>query len=443
MDYFDRVLERWGTPIPKTGPGGTASSLWNFMSIVKAAYVKLPGSKREPGSRVNEAIAIYFKAIEALSYVDHTRQFLAGLDLFRRTTQFNISKIPMVSMCWSGVAAILSVSGLSFRLGSRLLEIAQRYIDTEDVASRMNNVVMSTMTFHCQGIWDGIQDFDEDLMNAGLRIGDLWHTANYLIFYGLVKGEQGEFGHLRKTMERTHAIGEAYGYNLATLEARELKSELLLKVGPAREALAEAEVGVLLSRKHRNEMHELIFLGYKAEAQQLSGDAEGAFATMVQAKELHEKQSVMVLPIFMAPFVAARLFVDIERLKQAMDAGVSPDITSLEKQVCKSGKAALKNARKYAPYRTKIFRLMGDYHWVIKKQGKAFGWWRKAIREGARPDLARTCFTVGKRLLEPRSRYKELSGIGAKGYLEKARLLFEEMDLQYDLIELEKIIRRT
>jgi hypothetical protein len=35
--------------------------------------------------------------------------------------------------------------------------------------------------------------------------------------------------------------------------------------------------------------------------------------------------------------------------------------------------------------------------------------------------------------------YKELNGISAKGYLEKARELFQKMDLQWDLDELDKI----
>jgi hypothetical protein len=46
---------------------------------------------------------------------------------------------------------------------------------------------------------------------------------------------------------------------------------------------------------------------------------------------------------------------------------------------------------------------------------------------------------VGKRLLEPTSKYKELDGIKAWDYLEKARVMFEEMDLQWDLQELEKL----
>ena len=55
-------------------------------------------------------------------------------------------------------------------------------------------------------------------------------------------------------------------------------------------------------------------------------------------------------------------------------------------------------------------------------------------------DLARTYFEIGKRLLEPDSKYKELNGITAEEYLEKARIMFEEMDLQWDLDELDMVM---
>ncbi len=62
---------------------------------------------------------------------------------------------------------------------------------------------------------------------------------------------------------------------------------------------------------------------------------------------------------------------------------------------------------------------------------------------GARPDLARTYMEIGKRFLKKKSRYKELNGITAEEYLEKARELFQEMDLQWDLDELDKIVVST
>ena len=86
---------------------------------------------------------------------------------------------------------------------------------------------------------------------------------------------------------------------------------------------------------------------------------------------------------------------------------------------------------------------MGIYYWLTNKRKKALKWWRRSIKEGeclgARPELSRTYFEVGKRLLEPESRYHELDGITAEDYLEKARTMFEEMDLQWDLDELEKV----
>ncbi len=41
--------------------------------------------------------------------------------------------------------------------------------------------------------------------------------------------------------------------------------------------------------------------------------------------------------------------------------------------------------------------------------------------------------------MELKSKYKELDGIKAEDYLEKARVMFEEMDLQWELDELEKL----
>jgi|GEM_PF-4381549 hypothetical protein len=58
---------------------------------------------------------------------------------------------------------------------------------------------------------------------------------------------------------------------------------------------------------------------------------------------------------------------------------------------------------------------------------------------GARLAPSRTYFEMNKRLLEPHSNYRQLNGIDAKGYLEKAEKLFREMGLEHDLDELERV----
>lgn len=90
------------------------------------------------------------------------------------------------------------------------------------------------------------------------------------------------------------------------------------------------------------------------------------------------------------------------------------------------------------------FCLVGRYYWVLNKQRKALRWWNKSIQVGkklgARPDLSRTYFEVGKHLLEPQSTYTTLNGIDAKDYLGKAKDLFEQMSLQQDLKKLNKVL---
>lgn len=149
------------------------------------------------------------------------------------------------------------------------------------------------------------------------------------------------------------------------------------------------------------------------------------------------------MPVFLAAYMVARFFVDVEQLKRANRSELSSDIAHIRKQAYRAGKAAVRNSRKYAPYRTKIWRLMGEYYWLIDKQDKATKWWKRSIQEGerlgARPDLSRTYFEVGKRLLESQSKYKELNGVDARGYLEKARKMFEELGLERDLDDLERL----
>ena len=116
----------------------------------------------------------------------------------------------------------------------------------------------------------------------------------------------------------------------------------------------------------------------------------------------------------------------------------------MKKNAQKTGKNALKKLKKCAPYKTKILQLTGTFHWLIGEQNKAFKWWDKAIKKGeelgARPDLSQTYFEIGKTLLNPKCKYKEWHGTSAEEYLDKARALFREMHLQWDLDELDKVM---
>jgi hypothetical protein len=87
---------------------------------------------------------------------------------------------------------------------------------------------------------------------------------------------------------------------------------------------------------------------------------------------------------------------------------------------------------------------MGLYYWLIGKQKKAIGSWENGIKEaerlGARVECARIYMEIGRRCREMKTKNLKINGIGPDEYLKRARILFEEMGLQQDLDQLDKII---
>ena len=186
----------------------------------------------------------------------------------------------------------------------------------------------------------------------------------------------------------------------------------------------------------------LTSLGYKAQIQILRKDLNGAAESLERLEEHYNKQ-FLVPPIYALPYLVARFSFDIELLEDSLRSSNKPDFAKYRQHARKSCKNVLKNSKKYAPSRSAVFRLTGTFYWLINKQNKAVKYWQQAISEGervgARPDLARTYMEIGKRFLENKSQHKKLNGIRVEAYLQKAREMFQAMDLQWDLDALEKI----
>lgn len=445
VKYLDIVLERWGAPLPKRGPLGILKLIRDMLVLMKAVHWKLPNSIRIPGERDIEIHELHYRAAEALAFFDNIRQFQVTLADFRRIVKLDLTKIPKLWGYWAGVAAMFSVGGVSsFNLSKRLLEASSRFRVHEDVVDRIRHSAFSCMVHHYQGTWKEIQDLDWKLTSSSIEVGELFHSSEYLWFSGLVRGEQGDFEHLKMIIDRLFEMGETYDYTYSVVLAHILKADYFIRRKSGHEALSEAEKSIFYSRQQNSELNEMMGMAYKAMAQQVRGDEEGAHETILQALEIYKTQSWMVLPAFVAPFLVARFLIAIEELKNAISSGISLDVERIRKHAYEVSKEAVRNSRKYAPYRTKILALMGDYYWLVNKPGKALKWWSKAIQEGenlnARPDLSRIYFEVGKHLKEPQSKYKDLNNIGARGYLEKAENMFKEMDLKPDLKELDMVV---
>ncbi|MBT6616052.1 MAG: hypothetical protein HN945_00675 [Deltaproteobacteria bacterium] len=153
------------------------------------------------------------------------------------------------------------------------------------------------------------------------------------------------------------------------------------------------------------------------------------------------KHTIQVM--YYSPYAVGVAFYRLSILERSIQSNNRQATKELIKAAYLSTRIAVRYGRKFAINLTESFRLMAIYYWLINKQRKALKWFGKSIKEGerlgARPELSRTCAEVGSRLLEPGSSFNQLNGITAEEYLEKAGVLFQEMDLQRDLEQLEKV----
>jgi len=418
----------------------------NVLSMVTGLYQLFKKSKPLPSQKDNELFDLIYKNASALVYIDNFLFFFYVLSGFNRLLKVNIEKSPEAINLITGTAGVIYVCGFPLRLANKLLKIAKAAIDQNNI----QNLITYSFTYaglnHNSGNWDKIQTFEAELIDNALKAGELWRVMNYIYFFIAIRSEKGDFAEAERLIKKLSEIATIYDYSLATVYANLQTTNLMIQRMQLSEALSEAEKGLEFSRKYSTEMHELMFLGYIAEASFLLNDDEYAKDSIRQAKAITDKEKY-IMPVFTASYLVARFVMDLHMLKKSMNSKDKSHVSTLQKSTLKNGKTALKKLKTYAQYRVKILRLMGEYFWIIGKQNKALKWWERAIKSGekmgARPDLGRTYFEIGKSLLEPKSKYKDLNGISADEYLEKARTLFVEMDLQWDLDELDKVTAPT
>jgi len=440
VKYFENVLIRLGAPLPKKGPMAIARLIGDLLIMIKGLYWGHFKSMKATDETDNEILDLYYRTVMGLSYIDNLRQFIVAMAAVRRVIKTGHATLPTGWNLWVGLSGFFSGGGLSFKLSNKLLEASQIMRGPDTIGGRIQYACISTINDHCQGTWAKIKKLDDDLLKSSIKIGDFWHSSAYLWFLGLVKAEQGDFEELQKVIEVLFDIGEDYDYSPASVYARVLKTYYLVTTRSISDGLVEADQGISYTQEKSTELHEIVFLALKTEAEIHLNELERAKETLSQAREIFDRQK-LILIFFGAPYLLARLVANVHLLKQENCSEISLNAALIRKQAYQAGKAAVRNSRKYAPYRTKIFRLMGLYYWLIDQQRNAFKWWDKSIKEGerlgARPELSRTYMEVGKRLLEPRSKFKELNGLSAREYLEKAESLFKDMDLEWDLEQLE------
>jgi len=223
-----------------------------------------------------------------------------------------------------------------------------------------------------------------------------------------------------------------------------LKSKYLMEYRHLNEALTEIERGIEFCKIKGFTITLLDFYSCQARTFMFMQNADQAAHSIRLADGI--RSSVHAAPIQFSIYYRSQLEFSLFQLEKALQSGHAKGAAGHKKRAGHAGKMLIKAISKAAQHRTEAFKLKGIYYWLLNKPKPALKWMQKAVSEGnrlnARLELSRTYFEVGKRLMEGGLRLNSLNGLTAVEYLDKAKLLFEEMGLEWDLEKLKRLERQ-
>jgi len=440
LEHFDVVLERSGYGSPKGKFRRIFRLIYDMSILIAKLYLPLKQSKRKPTDKDNLIFDVFQKRGIALIYLDTERFFFENISFIRKMTRFDIKQINTGVYSYCSSSGMFSLTGLSFNISNRILNSSKKFITKNAIKELLCYEFYKFFLNEMSGNWFECKEYDENLVNLNLKKGRTWLVATYILLQGLLKIEQGFFAQAELMAEKLNEIWEVYDYQHAKGLRLFLKTILLFKQRKINDAKIVLEKGISFQKEMGEELSLLYYLALKAVIQILQKDQNAARIFLNHAKEIVTSKG-RVIPFYLSRYFIGCFLFDLNVLEKAILSKDHSNISKYKKIAFVSAKKALKTAKKYAPDKVEALKLMGTFFWLINKQKKALKYWKESINTGEKMgsfvELSRTYFEVGKRLLEDGSEQKELNGIGAEEYLNKASNIFKDLELEWDLRQFE------
>ncbi len=439
--HFDEALGFYLGKSPKQMGSAVFEFLSAFVHLLIRLYFPSLKSTRVPTQRDIEVVDLIYKTCKALVIIDPKRWKIESCYVLKRVTDLDLTRFELGFEIFLTGSVLFSFSGISFGMSRKILDSVKGRIDKESAKLPIIYELLETLHNYLIGSWQLIPKYDDNLTSRSLSIGEIYYASQYLFWSAFPRVFQGSFAIAASMASRLREIAKEFENDFSLALWYELNICLLMESGKLGNALTEVDKSIVFASKPGLSYFLIVLYSYKTWLCILTGDFAKAEESLRNAEAT--RRQIDPVPNHLVPFYRSQLKYELNRLQEAIENGNRAESHEHRKKAVKACKMLLRSSKKAAQHRTESYKLAGLYYWLMDKQEKALKWWLKAIKEGerlgARLELSRLYLEVGKRLLEEKSKYRMLNGIKATDYLDKARMLFEEMDLQWDLNELERV----
>ncbi len=356
------------------------------------------------------------------------------LPIVKKICYYNFKdSVPSLRVFCTG-SANFGMTGLSLSTSRIMIEISERAGIEKDVFGRINFQMLNKMQNYYSGKWHNQED-EQSVIAQGLRAGSFWDIHTYMTYCGLNYIETGEYEKTIKMQNLLHEQAENYNNGFAISMAYRLQACCFYKFRKFDEFSKIADDGAKYIGSTENLALALVFISMQSLVYLKLGDFAFAEKALNEASEIQKKASN--IPVYHTPYLLAKVNLDLEKLQRQNEN--SKEYKALLNEIKHNSKTLIAKSKKLIANLPEAYLLRARFYFVQKKYSNAFKNIQLALttceKYQSRLELSRACFETGKFLSDPNNKYKELNGQPAGYYLEKAKVMFEEMDLQWDLEE--------
>ena len=294
IEYFDKVLERYNLSPLKNNFLNGIKVFYDLIIISLNLYLPLKKKKISPGKRENEVLDLCYKKAISLANVDPMRNFFEQMATVKRSFGFDLKKVENGVIFPASGSGVLAYAGILPKLRYKLLDYAEKIMNPNNPKELMEYQLYYNMSYIWNGNWNNYKEYNESLLDKNLKIGEIWHAIIYLYHFIMVNYSIGNFNDASYYIRKCQEIGDTYDYPYAYQAYFDMKSILENKACKFHDALNTSTEAINNANKFGFKPFLLVALGAKSFAQIQLNDEQGAGETLSIAKEIAQKQGLVL-----------------------------------------------------------------------------------------------------------------------------------------------------
>jgi tetratricopeptide (TPR) repeat protein len=429
IELTSKILPRYNYPVRNYKHSEKLILIWlaiRFILMIRR-YDRI--KKRLPTEEEKFVTKMVFLRDVSMTIVNPTVFLIEMFKYLLAYKKIDISKTKYGSSHFAVSITFFSWAGFAPGISDKVIALAKKLHNPENDVSLIYIKTQEMIHNGLVGNWQPDQE-QEQFLDLCFKKGEFFEATLYSVYRIYSEIELGKYESANTLINFLLEIAQKFENNTALAYAVRMKT--LLDVKYRKIDLAKETGEEVLEFIKRSDDSGIFFALYCSMAQlyALTGNVDLAVEMLNNAKEsLHKMEKIK---IWKSKYFLSKSLVYFELAKRNTEPN-----KSYWKECLQASKIAVKSSEMVAPKITETNRIRAMILRRYGKQKAALKSFENAILHGerlkAKLELSRTYFELGKFLSDPDSKYTMLNGLDADHYLLKAKRLFEEMNLSYDL----------